>query len=141
MGHDDSEIAIADYRVSQETVTSGVRGAKVSVTFMRDCIRSVKPCRDPMLALKQAGIFSGALAASVLRGREPDLRLVEEWRRTRRRFRIILPVSLSIAVGTLMTSILVNDLLVVLLALSILLMPWIYRPYWFLKEEMIWFGL
>ena len=142
MGHDDSEIAISEYRVSQKTVVSGVLGAKVSVAFMRECLRSVRPCRDPMMALNQAGLFSGALAASVMRGRAPDRRLLEEWQRTRHRFRLaIVPASFSVAVGAPLTSLVSNEPLISLFALPALLAPWSFRHYWFLKEEMAWFGL
>ncbi len=71
LGHDGSELAISDHRVSREAVLSGVRGAKVSAHFMRECVRSVRPSRDPVAALNRAGLFSGALAASVLRGSDP----------------------------------------------------------------------
>jgi hypothetical protein len=142
MGHDDSEDAISEYRVSRRTVFSAVCGAKVSVAFMRECLRSVKPCHDPTIALNQAGLFSGALAASVLRGRAPNRGLLEEWQRTRRRFRLmIIPVSFSAAVGAPLMSILANEPLIALFALPALLAPWSYRHYWLLKEEMAWFGL
>ncbi len=141
-GHDGSEMAIADHRVSRETVASGASGATVSVTFMRKCLRSVKPCRDPTMALDQAGLFSGALAASVLRGRTPDRRMLEEWRCIRRRFRlIVIPASSLFAVGALVLSVLVNEPTIALLALPALSAPLAYRRYWFLKEEMAWFGL
>jgi hypothetical protein len=140
--HDGNEDAISEYRVSRETVVSAVRGSTVSVAFMRQCLRSVKPCRDPMMALNQAGIFSGALAASVLRGTSPDRGLLDEWQRTRRRFRLaVIPVSLLIAVGAPAMSLLANEPLIALFALPALLAPWYYRHYCFLKEEMAWFGL
>jgi hypothetical protein len=141
-GHDGSEEAISEHRVSQETVVSGARGAKVSVAFMRECLRSIKPCRDPMMALNQASLFSGALAASVLRGRAPNRRLLEEWQRTRRRFRMaIIPISSSVAIGAPLAALLANEPLIALILLPALLAPWSYRHYWFLKEEMAWFDL
>jgi hypothetical protein len=140
--HDDSEEAISDLRLSRETVVSGVSGAKVSMNFMLGCVRSAKPCRDPEVALNRAGLFSGALAASVLLGRTPDRRLMEEWLSVRRRFRLaVLPSSLSLAAAVLMSSLLVNELIIAPLAMVALLAPWAYRRYWFLKEEMTWFGL
>jgi len=142
MGHDGCEEAISEYRVSQETVVSAVRGSTVSAAFVRECLRSVRPCRDPMTALNQATIFSGALAASVLRGRTPDRRLLEEWQRTRRRFRlVIVPISFPVAVGAPLISFIVNEPLIALFMLPALLAPWSYRHYWFLKDEMAWFGL
>jgi hypothetical protein len=142
MAHDDIEEAISGLRLSRETVVSGVRGAKVSVSFMRECVRSVKSCRDPEAALGRAGLFSGALAASVLRGRTPDRRLMEEWQSVRHRFRlVVLPASLLLAVAGLMSSLLSNDPRIALLVMPALLAPFAYRRYWFLKEEMTWFCL
>jgi hypothetical protein len=123
-------------------VASGVRGAKVSVAFMHDCLWSIKPCRDPLVALDQAGIFSGALAASVLRGKVPSRRLLEEWQRARRQFWMVaVPASFSVAVGAPLLSLLVNEPLVALFALAAVLATWSYRHYWFLKKELTWFGL
>jgi hypothetical protein len=141
MRHDGSEDAISEIQVSWGTVASGVRGAKVSVTFMRECLWSIKPCRDPEVALDQAGIFSGALAASVLRGRIPGRILLEEWRHARRLFwMVIIPASFSVAVGAPLLSLLLNEPLVALLILPAILAPWSYRHYWFLKKEMAWFS-
>ena len=98
-----SEDAISDHRVSRETVVRRSRERPRSpLNFMRECVRSVKPCRDPMMALNRAGLFSGASAASVLRGRTPDRGLLEEWLRARRRFRlVVLPASLALAIAAL----------------------------------------
>ena len=97
--HDDREDAISDHRVSRDAVNSGVRGAEPSAHFMREVLRSIKPNRDPVKALDRAGLFSGALAASVLLEREPDRRILLEWQGTRRRFwTAVLPASVLVAV-------------------------------------------
>ncbi len=140
--HDSSEEAISELRLSRETVVSGVQGAKVSVNFMRECLRSIRPCRDPTTALNRAALFSGALAASILRGRNPERRLLLEWLATRRRFLIrVVPASVVLAIAALVSSLLADEPLFALFALPALFAPIAYRRYWFLKEEMTWFGL
>ncbi len=140
--HDRSELAISELRLSRETVVSGVRGAKVSVNFMRECLRSIRPSRDPMTALDRAALFSGALAASVLRGRNPERRLLSEWLATRRRFLLgVVPASFALAIAAFVSSLLANEPMITLIAFPALFAPFAYRRYWFLKEEMTWFGL
>jgi hypothetical protein len=139
-GHDSSEDSISELRLSRETVVSGVQGAKVSVNFMRECIQSVRPYRDPLMALNRAALFSGALAASVLRGKDPERGLKLEWIAARRRLRlVILPTTILLAIAAFVVSLMTNEILIALVALSALLAPFAYRRYWFLKEEMSWF--
>jgi len=141
-GHDSSEDAMAELRLSRETVASGVNNAKVSVNFMRECIQSVRPCRDPLMALNRAGLFSGALAASVLQGKNPERWLKQEWIVAKRRFRlVVLPTAILLASAALVASLMANELLIVLLALPALIAPFACGRYWLLKEEMSWFGL
>jgi hypothetical protein len=139
--HDEREDEISDHRVSRETVAAGAREAEVSLNFMRECVRSVTPCRDPLVALNRAGLFSGAVAASVLRGCSSDRGLLDEWQLVRRRFQmIVLPAAGALVITALAASVLVNEPLIALASVPGLLAPWAYRRYWFLKEEMSWFG-
>lgn len=140
--HDDREDAISDHRVSRDAVLSGVRGAEPSASFMRDVLRSIRPNRDPVKALDRAGLFSGALAASVLLEREPNRRILLEWQGARRRFRtVVLPASIMVAVVASMASFLLGEALIVLAVVPAFLAPIAYRRYWSTKEEMAWFGL
>jgi hypothetical protein len=139
-GHDSNELAISDLRVSRETVLSGVRDAKVSASFMRECVRSVRPSRDPVTALNRAGLFSGALAASVLQERYPDRGLLAEWQLAKRRFWLALFASLAFAIAAPVASLLAAVPLVALAGLPALAAPWAYLRYRFLREEMAWFG-
>jgi hypothetical protein len=52
---------------------------------------------------------------------------------------VILPTTILLAIAAFVVSLMTNEILIALVALSALLAPFAYRRYWFLKEEMSWF--
>jgi hypothetical protein len=64
--HDARESAIADLSPPRRAVREGIDMAKCSPGFVRDCIVSVKPRRDPRRAMYDATMFSSAIFASVI---------------------------------------------------------------------------
>ncbi len=64
--HDARESAIGDLNPPRKAVREGISMAKCSPSFVRDCVASVRPRRDPRRAMYDATMYSSAIFASVI---------------------------------------------------------------------------
>ncbi|MBI0582615.1 MAG: hypothetical protein ISF22_00150 [Methanomassiliicoccus sp.] len=64
--HDVREEAIADHLPPMEAVREGIELAECSPSFVRECVNTVRPVRDPRDAMYQATLYSSAIFASVI---------------------------------------------------------------------------
>lgn len=141
-GHDPREEDIADLVPPRDAVRKGIDTAVCSPLFVRECVKAVRPRKDPRDAMYQATLFSAAIFASVFGPPDSEERFLDEYEKTRRgrRYRYAAgaaALGISIAAALL----LVQPLLVVIGAAAALAAIRLDPGYYQLKEEAEWFGM
>lgn len=140
--HDSREEDVADLVPPREAVRRGIDMAVCSPYFVRQCVESVRPRKDPEEVMYQATLFSAAIFASVIGPPEAERGFVRQYHRARRghtaRWALALgAVGVSCTVAYWAT----QPLLVLLGAATAAALVRIDPDFYHLRSEAEWFGL
>lgn len=140
--HDPREEDIADLVPPRDAVRKGIDMAVCSPLFVRECVKAVRPRKDPQEAMYQATLFSAAVFASVLGPPDSEERFISEYDRARRgrRYRYAAAAAVS-GISIIASILLAQPFLLAAGAIATLAAVLLDTSYCDLKEEAEWFGI
>jgi hypothetical protein len=140
--HDAMEDELADITPPVSAVRQGIDLAVCSPFFVRECVNTVRPRKDPHRAMYEATLFSSAIFASVLGPLEAEEEFTIEYGKAinghRLRYALGAGAVATSAVGAYASQ---QPLLLVLGGVAALAAVRIDRDYYHLRDEAEWYGV
>lgn len=140
--HDAREEEVADVSPPQEAVVEGMERAVCSPFFVRECVKAVRPLKNPEDIMYQATLYSAAIFAAVIGPPHAEEEFVERYRRAQRghlqRWKMAAVAAGISCLAALLTS---NPLLTLPGVAGAAALICIDPDYYRLHSEAEWFGL
>jgi len=143
LSHDSREEALSYQAIPENAIERGIYIAICSPHYVKKCIKSVKPKKNPYEIMNQACMYSTAIAKAVLGSRTPSNELVENFKSAKERYhKRTIPIAIGIFGVILIISLIMQNFLYIIFGiLAGYIIQRLDFKYHYLKDEAKWFGI
>lgn len=143
LSHDFKEDEASSQPIPENAIERGINIAVSSPHFIKKCIKSVRPKKNPDEIMYQASMYSTAIAKAVIGDKTPSDKLVRNFKFVKERYRKrTIPIALVtfgiISIGSIVMQ---NFWYILLGILAGYIVQRLDLKYHYLKEEAKWFGI
>lgn len=143
LSHDSREDKVSSQPIPENAIEKGINIAVCSPHFIKKCIESVKPKKNPNEIMYQACMYSAAIAKAVIGDKTPPDELVKNFKFARERYRKrTIPIALvTFSIISIISIAIQNFLCILLGILAGYIIQRLDFKYHYLKEDAKWFGI
>ena len=143
LSHDSREDKVSSQPIPENAIEKGINIAVCSPHFIKKCIESVKPKKNPNEIMYQACMYSAAIAKAVIGDKTPPDELVKNFKFARERYRKrTIPIALvTFSIISIISIAIQNFLCILLGILAGYIIQRLDFKYHYLKENAKWFGI
>jgi hypothetical protein len=139
--HDSIEEKISLKSPPQDAIEEGFSISIPSPRFIRSIVENIIPKKDPDEGLRQACMYSAAIAKAIISDRNPPEKLLENFKSAKERYyKLTIPAVIVILASSLIMSIIMKTILYTVLGCLVgIIIERTDSEYHYLKEELQWF--